>query len=766
MSERLDNHSHKHAIPAINKLAQPVLQRKCACGTHTVSGGQCDACRGKQEVVRGNAASRDLKNQARTDVHEVEVLDSPGHSPLAAPSSRFNFTRIPVSPPHTLRIHGGSIPRVSMVVQSFKQDNEVATRGKQELEIRSLPINAKRSDHPLPFLETIQRSFGRHDISHIRAHTGAAAASEANAIGADAFARGSDVTFSRAPNLLTSAHEAAHVIQQRAGVNVAGGMGEEGDVYERHANEVADRVARGQSSEDLLDANPGTGEPQSHQEQGGGPAHELAATYSPVVQLRRIPPNIRALLTAAGGGKGANFLANEEGTLRLIDHAMEELTPAERATVKTARLAGLTEAQFNTLPRLQRRIRWAEAILTLFPGLKLGDPSLIDTGPRPATPDAANITKLVGHANDIFDDIATGARDTWLTQVFGAGSIATAKAKYAKGRAAMNRLHASDSIVTDRSGYSEEVSLGGLTDPPSVPLDPSQKIRVAKDVIDKPDQNDSIITLLHESMHAGNADVHDQYTGFDTETEANKLTFSSCFEVVPWRIREPANPAAFPLDLTAVPPTFKTFIPAGTTVAGVTAPALTKAEEGAKAASELFREAWTIGLNLHPLYVGLFRTPTNWTVPPPGFGGKRFDNSLPFWSKVQKLTIHQKTTIDPASPDEAKHPVSQIDIALSEGLIRRLSNGMDILGPLQKQADILAFEAANSTTSERSSAFPGGAHTNADAERNFLLRLAARHSTVAPMTGPVERDIRVVREMGTLNWGDVLNARNPASFAD
>ncbi len=198
-----------------------------------------------------------------------------------------------------------------------------------------------------------------------------------------------------------------------------------------------------------------------------------------------------------------------------------------------------------------------------------------------------------------------------------------------------------------------------------------------------------------------------------------------------WRILDPTNPLAFALDPLAHPPTFKTFIPAGTTVAGVSAPALTKAEEGSKAAGELFREAWTIGLNLHPLFVQVFRKPTDWTVPQAGFGGKRFDNSLPFWSKVEKLTIHQKTTIDPASPDEAKHPVSQIDVALSEGLIRRLANGMNVLDPLQKEANILTFENSNSTAAERAAAFPGGAHASADVERNFLLKLATRHSTVA-----------------------------------
>jgi hypothetical protein len=92
-----------------------------------------------------------------------------------------------------------------------------------------------------------------------------------------------------------------------------------------------------------------------------------------------------------------------------------------------------------------------------------------------------------------------------------------------------------------------------------------------------------------------------------------------------------------------------------------------------------------------------------------------------------------------------------------------------VLDPLQKtaaEADILAFENNNSTAAERSAVFPGGAHTNADVDRDFLLKLTVRSPSVAPMTGTPARDIRVVRQLGTLNWGTVLDPRNPATFPD
>src|SRR5262249_3801755 len=95
---------------------------------------------------------------------------------------------------------------------------------------------------------------GRHDIGGIRAHTDARAAAGAGALGARAFATGNHVAFASTPDLHTAAHEAAHVVQQRAGVQLKGGLdGGSGDPYEQHADAVADKVVRGESAEPLLD---------------------------------------------------------------------------------------------------------------------------------------------------------------------------------------------------------------------------------------------------------------------------------------------------------------------------------------------------------------------------------------------------------------------------------------------------------------------------------------------------------------------------------
>ena len=111
----------------------------------------------------------------------------------------------------------------------------------------------------LPHLDTIQAAFGRHDVSAVQAHVGGAAAEAAHDLGAVAYASGDRVAFERAPDLFVAAHEAAHVVQQRGGVQLAGGVGEVGDAYERHADEVAAAVVRGESAEPLLDRHAGGG---------------------------------------------------------------------------------------------------------------------------------------------------------------------------------------------------------------------------------------------------------------------------------------------------------------------------------------------------------------------------------------------------------------------------------------------------------------------------------------------------------------------------
>lgn len=134
----------------------------------------------------------------------------------------------------------------------------------------------------LPHADRIQSAFGHHDVSDVQAHVGGAATTANEAMGAEAYATGNDVAFKNSPDLHTAAHETAHVVQQRGGVSLKGGVGQAGDRYEQHADAVADQVVQGNSAEGLLDgftgASAGDDDVQQHQEavqreeEGGGGA--------------------------------------------------------------------------------------------------------------------------------------------------------------------------------------------------------------------------------------------------------------------------------------------------------------------------------------------------------------------------------------------------------------------------------------------------------------------------------------------------------------
>jgi hypothetical protein len=117
---------------------------------------------------------------------------------------------------------------------------------------RAAADGVSASDGQLPHLGSIQAAFGSHDVSNVQAHVGGAAGQACQAIGALAYATGNHVAFKESPDLHTAAHEAAHVVQQRAGVHLTGGVGQQGDAYEVNADAVADRVVQGRSAQDLL----------------------------------------------------------------------------------------------------------------------------------------------------------------------------------------------------------------------------------------------------------------------------------------------------------------------------------------------------------------------------------------------------------------------------------------------------------------------------------------------------------------------------------
>jgi len=153
--------------------------------------------------------------------------------------------------------HLGAQPTVAAGTTQLKEDPAKKGR-KRAVSERAVHKAAARgvagAGGKLPHVDKIQQSFGSHDVSGIKAAVGGQAKEASEAIGAEAYASGDKVAFKDSPDLHTAAHEAAHVVQQRAGVSLTGGVGKEGDKYEQHADAVADAVVAGTSAESLLDS--------------------------------------------------------------------------------------------------------------------------------------------------------------------------------------------------------------------------------------------------------------------------------------------------------------------------------------------------------------------------------------------------------------------------------------------------------------------------------------------------------------------------------
>jgi hypothetical protein len=275
------------------------------------------------------------------------------------------------------------------------------------------------------------------------------------------------------------------------------------------------------------------------------------------------------------------------------------------------------------------------------------------------------------------------------------------------------------------------------------------QIQVEAAVIDNPGSRDSVVTLIHEALHAGNADVDDdggyieRMAEFRRAEEPVKLTNAAHFEVVPRRM------LGMRLAYQG-----ETFIPA---TSASTPP--TPREEAMNAASEAFRVAWASADDLHrDGWVPVQATPARWNTfdlgPFAGVAaGTHYADALPFWSKVLELTVHRRTHISPASADPSTQPVTLIDVAISEGVVRKLSQGMNTVP--SGVAEAAALEA-RATPAERAAA------TTVAGEAELLIRLVLRQ--IGAITTGEARDLQVVRTLAATHedYAELFRARPPS----
>lgn len=178
--------------PAARRLGG--LQRKCACGNHTLLGSECTECArkrvGLQRKLTIGASNDSLEHEA--DRVADQVLSVPTH----AAADRV-------------------VPRIQ------RQAEQASDEG-----IAPPSVDLALAGGGIPLDDGLQREMARrfgHDFSHVRVHTGTLAEQSARDVHAQAYTVGNDIVFDAgqfAPGSPEGrkliAHELTHVVQQGA----------------------------------------------------------------------------------------------------------------------------------------------------------------------------------------------------------------------------------------------------------------------------------------------------------------------------------------------------------------------------------------------------------------------------------------------------------------------------------------------------------------------------------------------------------------------
>ena len=196
MNTRMQTQVQTTPTPSFTPMPGRQLQRKCACGMHTMGGGQCaDCARGKSGLQRKLAigASHDpLEREADRVADQVMA---------ATANPTVNST-----PPRIQRLTGHATGENGTAPASV--DRVLASGGR-------------------PLEPALQQDMGQrfgHDFSQVRVHSSVAAEQSAKDVNAHAYTVGTNIVFGAgrfAPGTHEGrrllAHELTHVVQQTGG---------------------------------------------------------------------------------------------------------------------------------------------------------------------------------------------------------------------------------------------------------------------------------------------------------------------------------------------------------------------------------------------------------------------------------------------------------------------------------------------------------------------------------------------------------------------
>jgi hypothetical protein len=342
---KLDNEFKKRKIHAIELSLKPY--------------SPCSTCAGQlREVLEkikehneGDPVDASLawlkpwqRGSGETTWADLDILSKNSGWKLWAPATKsakpekvgsFAESRVTI---HSLEEHPQNVKTPGTVQRKATNSAAVVPKDAQEIAGRGVETAAS----VLPHAKEIQESFGRHDIGATKAQIGGDATVASEAIGAKAYVHGDRVAFASSPDLHTAAHEAAHVVQQRAGQAPTSGLDTPGDALEQQADKVADAVVAGHSAEAVLDSIvvlPGAAatavqrEPETEKQRVGPTnpeyvnqhrSHILGAIFDRIAQ-NRLPHPHRRLYWAYGdndnpvGAAISNYVnADPDQALKLL----------------------------------------------------------------------------------------------------------------------------------------------------------------------------------------------------------------------------------------------------------------------------------------------------------------------------------------------------------------------------------------------------------------------------------------------------------------
>lgn len=224
----------RNSFPALKAVRAGVLQRKCACGQHTVAGGECQACDKKR--LQRSAVNQAEPAEAPPVVHDV--LRSSGQ-PLDAQTRAFMEPRF-LQDFSQVRVHSLSTkaaqptPMISTPGDMYEQEADRmastvigAPESRAEISGGSLRVSKAEQNLAPSYSErpsnksSMPETPHRLSFDHVRVHTDARAAESAQAVGALAYTVGNNIVFGAgqyAPHTTGGrkllAHELTHVAQQ------------------------------------------------------------------------------------------------------------------------------------------------------------------------------------------------------------------------------------------------------------------------------------------------------------------------------------------------------------------------------------------------------------------------------------------------------------------------------------------------------------------------------------------------------------------------